>query len=50
MSPKKLIDDDKQEILNLYRQTSETTSTLAHRYGVSSSTISRFLKNTLSDI
>ena len=33
MSPKKLIDDDKQEILNLYRQTSETTSTLAHRYG-----------------
>ncbi|MFY0608864.1 MAG: transposase [Candidatus Atelocyanobacterium thalassa] len=50
MSPKKLIDDDKQEILKLYRQTAETTSTLAHRYGVSSSTISRFLKNTLSDI
>ncbi|MEL4896282.1 transposase [Crocosphaera sp. Alani8] len=50
MSPKKLTDDDKQEILNLYRQTPETTSTLADRYGVSSSTISRFLKNTLSDL
>ncbi len=49
MSPKKLTSDDKQEILNLYRQTPETTSTLADRYGVSSSTISRFLKNTLSD-
>ncbi|MDJ0845728.1 MAG: transposase [Crocosphaera sp.] len=50
MSPKKLTSDDKQEILNLYRQTPETTSTLADRYGVSSSTISRFLKNTLSDL
>ncbi|MDJ0660641.1 MAG: transposase [Crocosphaera sp.] len=50
MSPKKLTSDDKQEILNLYRQTPETTSTLADRYGVSSSTISRFLKNTLSDV
>ncbi len=49
MSPKKLTDDDKQEILQLYRQTSETTSTLAERYGVSSSTISRFLKNQLSE-
>lgn len=49
MSPKKLTDDDKQEILKLYRQTPETTSTLADRYGVSSSTISRFLKNTLSE-
>ncbi|MEM8779533.1 MAG: transposase [Cyanobacteria bacterium P01_G01_bin.49] len=48
MSPKKLTGDDKQEILKLYRQTPETTSTLADRYGVSSSTISRFLKNTLS--
>lgn len=50
MSPKKLTSDDKQEILNLYRQTPETTSTLADRYGVSSSTISRFLKSTLSDM
>lgn len=49
MSPKKLTDDDKQEILKLYRQTPETTSTLADRYGVSSSTISRFLKSYLSE-
>ncbi|WP_267384441.1 transposase [Cyanobacterium sp. uoEpiScrs1] len=49
MSPKKLNDDDKQEILKLYRQTPETTSTLADRYGVSSSTISRFLKSHLSE-
>ncbi len=49
MSPKKLNDDDKQEILKLYRQTPETTSTLADRYGVSSSTISRFLKSYLSE-
>lgn len=49
MSPKKLTDENKQEILNLYRHTDETTSTLATRYDVSSSTISRFLKNQLSD-
>jgi transposase-like protein len=49
MSPRKLTDDDKQEILKLYRQTEETTSTLADRYGVSSSTISRFLKNHLTN-
>jgi transposase-like protein len=49
MSPKKLTDDDKQEILKLYRQTPETTSTLADRYGVSSSTVSRFLKSYLSE-
>lgn len=48
MSPKKLTDEDKQEILKLYRQTAETTSTLADRYGVSSSTVSRFLKSHLS--
>jgi transposase-like protein len=50
MSPRKLTDGNKQEILNLYRQSEETTSTLAVRYGVSSSTISRFLKNHLSDL
>ncbi|ACK64480.1 conserved hypothetical protein [Rippkaea orientalis PCC 8801] len=50
MSPKKLTNDDKQEILKLYRQTPETTSTLADRYGVSSSTISRFLKGHLSEL
>ncbi|MCU0534345.1 MAG: transposase [Hydrococcus sp. Prado102] len=48
MSPRKLTEEDKQEILNLYRQTEETTSTLADRFGVSSSTISRFLKGFLS--
>lgn len=49
MSPRKLTDSDKKEILELYRQPEETTSTLASRYGVSSSTISRFLKNNLSE-
>jgi transposase-like protein len=49
MSPKKLTEDTKQEILKLYRETEETTSTLAERYGVSSSTISRFLKSFLSE-
>ncbi|PSO97053.1 MAG: transposase [Cyanobacteria bacterium QS_7_48_42] len=49
MSPKKLSDSDKKDILELYRQPDETTSTLANRYQVSSSTISRFLKNNLSD-
>jgi transposase-like protein len=48
MSPRKLTEEDKKEILNLYRQTEETTSTLADRFGVSSSTISRFLKGFLS--
>lgn len=46
---KKLTDSDKQEILKLYRETAETTSTLAERYGVSNSTISRLLKNTLAE-
>ena len=49
MSPKKLSNSDKKDILELYRQPDETTSTLANRYQVSSSTISRFLKNNLSD-
>ena len=48
MSPRKLTEDDKQEILQLYRTSEATTSTLADRYEVSSSTISRFLKNKLS--
>ncbi|MDY7015303.1 MAG: transposase [Cyanobacteriota bacterium] len=47
MSPRKLTDSDKQEILELYRTPQETTSTLAERYQVSSSTISRFLKTHL---
>lgn len=49
MSPQKLTEDDKREILDLYRQTPETTSTLAERFAVSSSTISRFLKMSLSE-
>ena len=48
MSPRKLTEDDKQEILQLYRNSEATTSTLAKSYEVSSSTISRFLKNQLS--
>ena len=48
MSPRKLTEDDKQEILQLYRNSQATTSTLANNYEVSSSTISRFLKNKLS--
>ncbi len=47
MSPRKLTESDKREIVSMYRQLPETTSTLATRYGVSSSTISRLLKNTL---
>ena len=49
MCPKKLSEADKKEILTLYRESEETTSTLAVRYDVSSSTISRFLKAHLSD-
>ena len=48
MSPRKLTEDDKQEILEQYRNSEATTSTLAMSYEVSSSTISRFLKNKLS--
>jgi len=47
--PKKLTSEDKQQILHLYRQSEETTSTLASRYGVSNSTISRFLKTNLPE-
>ncbi|MDA0267671.1 MAG: helix-turn-helix domain-containing protein [Cyanobacteria bacterium] len=47
MASSKLSDADKQIILDLYRQPEETTSTLAKRYGVSTSTISRVLKQNL---
>ncbi len=33
----------------MYKHTGETTSTLAERYGVSNSTISRMLKSTLPE-
>lgn len=49
MAPRKLSDADKQGILDLYRQPGETTSTLAERYGVSNSTISRVLKQRLPE-
>ncbi len=48
MSPRKLTEDDKNNILQLYRNSEATTSTLAKDFGVSSSTVSRFLKNSLS--
>lgn len=47
MAPSKLTDADKQQILELYRQPGETTLTLASRYGVSNTTISRILKSNL---
>jgi transposase-like protein len=49
MTAKKLSDVDKDEIIGLYRIPEETAATLAERYGVSSSTISRFLKSHLSE-
>jgi hypothetical protein len=49
MPPKKLSNSDKQEILDRYRQSDETTVTLAAQYGVSTSTISRLLKQSLSE-
>ncbi len=45
---RKLTQEDKQNILRLYRETGETTSTLAHLYNVAEPTISRLLKNSLS--
>jgi hypothetical protein len=48
MAASKLSDEDKREIFELYRQPEETTSTLAKRYGVSVSTISRLLKSQFS--
>ncbi len=50
MPPTKLSDTDKQEILSLYRQTKETTSSLAERFEVSTSTISRILKQSLDEV
>ncbi|MBW4489527.1 MAG: hypothetical protein KME12_17210 [Trichocoleus desertorum ATA4-8-CV12] len=49
MTPRKLSESDKQNILHLYRHPGETTSTLAERYGVSNTTISRVLKSLLPE-
>lgn len=46
---RKLTESDKQEILKQYRESAETTSTLAEKYDVSNSTISRLLKSTLPE-
>ncbi|MFP4338662.1 MAG: hypothetical protein ACLFQP_12110 [Halothece sp.] len=48
MSAKKLSDDEKAELVRLYRETDETTATLANYFQVSSSTVGRVLKNNLS--
>lgn len=49
MAPRKLSETDKQEVTKLYCQPGETTSTLADKFGVSSSTVSRVLKQQLSE-
>lgn len=49
MTPTKLSDSDKREILRLYQQSDENTITLSKRYGVSSSTVRRILQNGLSE-
>jgi transposase-like protein len=49
MTPTKLSDSDKREILGLYRHSDENTITLAKRYGVSSSTVRRILQSALSE-
>ncbi|MBE9066097.1 transposase [Leptolyngbya cf. ectocarpi LEGE 11479] len=49
MAPRKLSDADKRDVLEIYRQPGETTSTIAKRYSVSTSTISRILKTQLPD-
>ncbi|OCR00421.1 hypothetical protein BCD67_12980 [Oscillatoriales cyanobacterium USR001] len=49
MTPTKLSDSDKREILGLYRYSDENTITLAKRYGVSSSTVRRILQSFLSE-
>ena len=47
MTARKLSDAEKQDILHLYRTTTETSSSLATRFGVSTSTVSRLLKTSL---
>jgi transposase-like protein len=46
---RRLNNAEKEEIIDLYRQTGETTLTLADRFGVSNSTIGRIVKSGLSD-
>lgn len=49
MSSQKISDADKNLIVELYRESKETTLTLADRFGISSSTIRRIIKSALSD-
>ena len=49
MSSKKITDADKLEIARLYRLAGDTTASLASRYGVSNSTISRLLKTNIPE-
>lgn len=49
MTPTKLSDSDKRELIRLYRQSNENTITLAKRYGVSSSTVRRIIQGALSE-
>ena len=49
MAPRKLSDADKQAVIEAYRQSGDTAATLASRYGVSNSTISRILKQGLPE-
>ncbi len=50
MSSKKITAADKLEIVNLYRHAGDTTASLANRYGVSNSTISRILKTGIPEV
>ncbi len=49
MTPTKLSDTEKVEIVDLYQTTEENTITLADRYGVSSSTIRRILQASIPE-
>ncbi|KAI9134891.1 helix-turn-helix domain-containing protein [Acaryochloris sp. CCMEE 5410] len=49
MTRSKLSDSDKQTITQLFRESEETIAQLATRFGVSSSTIRRIIKNQLPD-
>ena len=47
MAPRKLSDSDKSELIDLYKQPGQTTTTLAEQFGVSNSTVSRILKSSI---
>jgi hypothetical protein len=49
MTPPKLSESEKIEIVDLYRETEENTITLAERFSVSSSTVRRLLQSSLSE-